>query len=113
MSAGLDLPRDGRLARTAREVPLWLLHAPDAPEDARAYWQGRGARLIPCAEGPGGLEPLAALQALAAAGLTRVFCEGGGRLAAALLAADLVDEIAAFHAGLALGAEARPMLGPF
>ena len=44
-------------------------------------------------------------------GLTRVFCEGGGALAASLLSADLVDELIAFGAGIALGAEGRPSVG--
>ena len=38
-------------------------------------------------------------------GITRVFCEGGGALAASLLDADLVDELVVFTAGLAIGAE--------
>jgi diaminohydroxyphosphoribosylaminopyrimidine deaminase/5-amino-6-(5-phosphoribosylamino)uracil reductase len=53
----------------------------------------------------------AALAALAQAGLTRVLCEGGGVLAAALLRAGLVDELALFTAGLALGGDALPALG--
>ena len=44
---------------------------------------------------------------LGAAGLTRVFCEGGGQLAASLLAAGLVDELICFTAGMALGADGR------
>ena len=52
------------------------------------------------------------LQALGAKGLTRVFCEGGGMLAASLLSADLVDELILFHAGLAIGAEGMPGIGP-
>lgn len=52
------------------------------------------------------------LTALAAQGLTRVFCEGGGDLAAALLRHGLVDELVGFTAGVALGAEGRPSLGP-
>jgi diaminohydroxyphosphoribosylaminopyrimidine deaminase/5-amino-6-(5-phosphoribosylamino)uracil reductase len=110
-SRGLDLP-EGVLARTAREVPVWLIHGADAPEVLRATWQEAGARLFECAEGAGGLDPAAMLAALGAAGLTRVFCEGGGQLASALLVAGLVDEIALFTAGLALGADARPGLGP-
>ncbi len=47
-----------------------------------------------------------------ARGLTRVLCEGGGRLAAALIGAGLVDEIVAFTAGRALGDEATPAIGP-
>ena len=51
------------------------------------------------------------LAALGTAGLTRVFCEGGGSLAAALLSAGLVDELIGFTAGVAIGAEGQPALG--
>lgn len=107
----LDLDPGGALGRSAREVPLWLLHGPAVPAAARSAWTDRGARLIEVAEAGGALDPAALLTALGTAGLTRVFCEGGGRFAASLLAAGLVDEIALFTAGLALGADARPALG--
>jgi diaminohydroxyphosphoribosylaminopyrimidine deaminase / 5-amino-6-(5-phosphoribosylamino)uracil reductase len=111
---GLDLPQDGTLARTIAEAPLWLLHDPAAvPAATRAGWQALGARLLPCATGTEGhLDPAALLAALGDEGLTRVFCEGGGTFAAALLAAGLVDDLAVFTAGLALGAEGRPGVGP-
>ncbi|NHF72433.1 bifunctional diaminohydroxyphosphoribosylaminopyrimidine deaminase/5-amino-6-(5-phosphoribosylamino)uracil reductase RibD [Paracoccus xiamenensis] len=54
----------------------------------------------------------AALSGLAEQGLTRIFCEGGGMLAAQLLADDLVDELVFYSAGLVLGADARPAIGP-
>jgi diaminohydroxyphosphoribosylaminopyrimidine deaminase/5-amino-6-(5-phosphoribosylamino)uracil reductase len=109
-SRGLDLDPGGALGRSAGEVPLWLLHDPQAAPPARvAAWQATGARLIAV---PGGLVPAALLAALGAEGITRVFCEGGGRLAAALLGAGLVDELWLFGAGLALGAEGRPAVGP-
>lgn len=108
----LDLPLEGRLARSAGAVPLWLLHSADHTPEARAQaWAALGARLIPVAARGRALDPVAMLRALGAAGLTRVLCEGGGALAAALIEADLVDEISAYGAGLALGAEARPALG--
>jgi diaminohydroxyphosphoribosylaminopyrimidine deaminase/5-amino-6-(5-phosphoribosylamino)uracil reductase len=49
-----------------------------------------------------------ALKALAQAGLTRLFCEGGAAIAAALLRATLVDEVAWFHAPGILGADGLP-----
>ncbi|MDF0598666.1 bifunctional diaminohydroxyphosphoribosylaminopyrimidine deaminase/5-amino-6-(5-phosphoribosylamino)uracil reductase RibD [Psychromarinibacter halotolerans] len=111
-SRHLDLPLDGRLARTAREVPVWLCHGGDASPDLTAAWEGLGARLIPLDTGRARqIDPAAALDALAEAGITRVFCEGGGALAASLLAGDLVDRLVTFQAGLALGAEGRPALG--
>lgn len=113
----LDLSPDSALGRSAAEVPLWLVHGPGAPEGRRAAWAAAGARLVECAEaadGSGGatLDPGALLAALAAEGLTRVFCEGGGRLAAAFLSAGLADDLAFFSAGLALGADGTPAVGP-
>ena len=39
------------------------------------------------------------MQRLGERGLTRVLCEGGGRLAAALIEDDLVDEVVCYTAG--------------
>jgi diaminohydroxyphosphoribosylaminopyrimidine deaminase / 5-amino-6-(5-phosphoribosylamino)uracil reductase len=111
-SRELNIPLDGNLARGAREVPVWICHGPDVAADLLQAWQQTGAVLIECTLDAGGqLDPAATLQALGRAGLTRVFCEGGGALAAALLKADLVDELLWFSAGIALGAEGRPALG--
>ena len=110
-SAGLDLPRD-RLAGSVSEAPLWLVHGPAAPPEARAFWAGIGAELIEVPLSGQGLDVVALSAALGARGLTRVFCEGGGQFAAALMRAGLVDELIGFTAGVALGADARPALGP-
>lgn len=111
-SRHLDLPLDGVLACSAQDVPVWILHGADAPADRVAAWQARGARCFPLrADGARELPAPALLDTLGAAGLTRVFCEGGGTLAAALLSADLVDDLVWFTGGVALGAEARPSLG--
>lgn len=109
----LSLPEDGALVRTLDAAPLWLLHgAGDVPQALSARWTARGARLLPVAVAPGGhLDPVDMMAQLAAAGLTRVFCEGGGMLAASLLQAALVDELAGFTAGLVLGAEGQPGFG--
>ncbi len=108
LSRNLDLPLQSNLACTARDVPLWLLHGKDADPTP---WVALGARCTSVPTTAGQVDPSAALTALGAAGLTRVFCEGGGRLAASLLKAGLVDELVGFTAGLALGAEGRPALG--
>ncbi len=107
LSRRLDLPLDGALARSARELPLWLCHSPEA--DA-APWRALGAESLSCPISAGQLDPAAVLQALGAAGLTRVFCEGGAGLAASLLGAGLVDELVLFTAGCAIGAEGTPAL---
>ncbi|MEM1130875.1 MAG: bifunctional diaminohydroxyphosphoribosylaminopyrimidine deaminase/5-amino-6-(5-phosphoribosylamino)uracil reductase RibD [Pseudomonadota bacterium] len=112
LSRRLDLPEHGRLAASVPLAPLWLVHGHDAPDARIARWQARGAE---CLAAPLGvdrqLEPAAILSVLGQRGLTSVFCEGGGALAASLLSAGLVDDLVGFTAGLALGAEGRPSLG--
>ncbi len=110
VSRRLDLPLDGGLARTARQVPLWLCHGKDAVAPRIATWEKLGARCLPCDISGGGVDARAALEALAAQGLTMVLSEGGGGMAASLLAAGLVDEVVVFAAGLLIGAEGVPGL---
>jgi diaminohydroxyphosphoribosylaminopyrimidine deaminase/5-amino-6-(5-phosphoribosylamino)uracil reductase len=111
VSRMLDVPLLSQLAQTAKEVPVWICHGTSARSELVDAWQSIEARLFPCQLKNGRLDPASVLQALGGAGLTRVFCEGGGQLAASLLSADLVDELHVFHAGLALGAEGYPGLG--
>ena len=111
MSRQLDLPLTGQLARTATEIPVWLVHGPSVDTQLKRAWSDLGATLFEAPVIAGQLDPAAALQALGAAGLTRVFCEGGGALAASLLRADLADHVALFTAGLGIGADGLSGLG--
>lgn len=52
-------------------------------------------------------EPLDFMAELGTRGLTRVFCEGGGVLAASLLRAGLVDQLIGYTAGVVLGSDGR------
>ncbi|MBZ0128179.1 MAG: bifunctional diaminohydroxyphosphoribosylaminopyrimidine deaminase/5-amino-6-(5-phosphoribosylamino)uracil reductase RibD [Rhodobacteraceae bacterium] len=108
----LRTPLESRLRRSARDIPVWLCHGPNAPEDRRAAWQKAGAVLLECRTTGGHLDLGDMAQRLGERGLTRVFCEGGGGLAAGLLAAGLVDRLAGFTAGLALGGTGFPSIGP-
>ena len=103
---------ESRLGRTAKDHPVWLLHGAFAPEAARSAWQATGATLIEIPETNGHLDLKAALQTLAAKGLTRILSEGGSTLAAALVKAGLVDDLAFFTGGALIGAEGHPALGP-
>ncbi len=102
-----------RLGRTARDSPVWMMHGPAAPKGARQAWADQGAHLIEVAgDLSGRVDAKAALQALASAGLTRILCEGGGRLAASLLQAGLVDDLALFTAGVVIGGDGQAALAP-
>lgn len=111
-SRRLSLPWPARLAETAGEGPVWLLHGEgEAPEEAASHWQDVGARLLPVPVSGRQLDPDAILKTLGAEGVTRVFCEGGGALAASFLEAGLVDSLVVFSAGKLLGAEGTPGVG--
>lgn len=111
LSRKLDMPLDNALMRSAGEVPLWLCHGDDLDPDHVAAFTRAGAVCIPCRTVGRQLDLAAVFQQLGARGLTRVFCEGGGALAASLLLADLVDRLVGMTAGLPIGAEGVPVLG--
>ena len=111
VSRRLDLPQGSQLSKTLDTAPVWLCHADDAPDEVRQDWQHAGARLLRIPLDGRQLDMSALLHSLGSAGLTRVFCEGGGELAASLLAADLVDRLELHMGGVIIGAEGRPALG--
>lgn len=111
ISRRLDIPLTGKLAQTAKAVPLLLCHGGDAPAELVSAWQGIGAVMLPCRVSGGQLDMVNVLQQLGAHGLTRVFCEGGGAVAASLLRADLVDHLVGFSAGVVIGAEGLSGIG--
>ena len=111
---GLSLPLTGRLVASAGDIPVRVLHRSGAPAERRAALNDLGVETVEVAVGDGGLLDLAnALQRLAQGGVTRVLCEGGGKLAAGLLAAGLVDAIVLFTAGKAFGGDGVPAVGAF
>ena len=112
ISKHLDLPLGGKLAQTAAQIPLLLCHARTADPQLIKAWQGIGATLIPCTTRAGQIDPHDLLQNLGTHGLTRIFCEGGGGLAATLLSAGLVDRLVGFTAGVTLGSDGLASIGP-
>lgn len=113
LDSRLRLGVEGQLGQSAGRVPVWLCHVAGAPEPARRDWEAVGARLFDCAAGLEGvgLDVGHVMARLAAEGLTRVFCEGGGALAASLLRGGLVDEIVVVTAGKVIGSDGRAGVG--
>jgi diaminohydroxyphosphoribosylaminopyrimidine deaminase/5-amino-6-(5-phosphoribosylamino)uracil reductase len=111
LDGSLRTPLDGRLVKTARQYPLWIIGRADAPLDAERRLKSAGAEVMRVdANAHGGVDLLAALRLLAARGITRVLVEGGPILSAGLLKADLVDEAVVVRSPSALGADAIPAL---
>ncbi len=110
VDSALRLSPGCQLGRSLDLAPVWILHGKDAPQSRIAAWAKAGAKLILCPSAGDHLDLRAGMAALAHLGLTRVLCEGGGGLGAALLHASLVDDLALFTAGLALGGDGLPAL---
>ncbi len=108
----LALPLTQELVRTAAQVPTWLLTRGDVERHRRRAFEETGVEVI-TVEGAEGapLDLPAAFKALGERGLTRVLVEGGGRLAASLLRAGLVDDLIVFQAGMAIGGDGMPGIG--
>ncbi|MEM7239889.1 MAG: bifunctional diaminohydroxyphosphoribosylaminopyrimidine deaminase/5-amino-6-(5-phosphoribosylamino)uracil reductase RibD [Pseudomonadota bacterium] len=110
----LSLPLTGHLVAGAGASPVTVLHRAGAPDDRKTALASAGVKLIEVGdEGEGLLDMADALGKLAVQGMTRLLCEGGGRMAAALLRADLVDEIVLFTAGKIIGGDGLPVVQGF
>lgn len=108
VSSDLNLPIDGKLAQTAKAQPVWLCHGAAANA---AGWRALGARSFATKTTCGHVDMADAMRQLSLAGLTRVFCEGGGQLAASLMTAGLVDELVLFHGPKVIGGDGLSALG--
>jgi diaminohydroxyphosphoribosylaminopyrimidine deaminase/5-amino-6-(5-phosphoribosylamino)uracil reductase len=110
----LRVPLTHHMVAEAAKAATWFIVREGIDEQRRRAFAECGVEVIEVPSTPTGEVDLArALAELGHRGLTRVLAEGGGGLAAALLAADLVDRVAWFHAPLVLGGDARPAVAPF
>ncbi len=111
----LQLPLTRRLVADAHAAPTWIVTleetvAESAAERADALVD-LGITLLPVAAAPTGrISIAAALQALGAAGLTRLLVEGGGKLAASFLAEDCVDSLVVFRGPAIMGGDGIPAI---
>jgi diaminohydroxyphosphoribosylaminopyrimidine deaminase / 5-amino-6-(5-phosphoribosylamino)uracil reductase len=77
IDARLSHTPDSRLGHGARQSPVWLIHTVAAPDAARAAWGATGATLIEVPASSPHVDLRAALQRLAALGLTRILRRRG------------------------------------
>lgn len=109
MDGSLALPLTHHLVASAGDRPTLLFTREGHPKARVAAYRSAGVEVLELRpEPPGGLlPPEFVLEALAARGVTRLLCEGGGRLAASLVRADLVDRLIWFRAARLLGDDGR------
>ncbi len=107
----LRLPLNSRLVQSAYDVPVWVLAGAAAPQEAEFKLLASGVEVL---RSPASADPLDlkdALELLTAKGVTRLMVEGGPTLAAAFLAADLVDKAVLFHSAKVVGPDGIDALG--
>jgi diaminohydroxyphosphoribosylaminopyrimidine deaminase/5-amino-6-(5-phosphoribosylamino)uracil reductase len=94
LDRALRLPGTSRLVHSARETPLWVFASAlaEAPAAAKLGAAGTHVFHVDTATAPPGLDLGQVLHTLAGKGITRLLVEGGARVAASFVAADLVDE---------------------
>ncbi|MFY9992090.1 MAG: bifunctional diaminohydroxyphosphoribosylaminopyrimidine deaminase/5-amino-6-(5-phosphoribosylamino)uracil reductase RibD [Rhodoplanes sp.] len=102
LDTGLRLPRESRLIRTARQAPVWVVAGHAAPESLERDLRREGAEILRLG-GAATLDLGETLAALAQRGITRLMVEGGPRVAAAFMRADLIDDAILFCGNRAIG----------
>jgi len=105
----LRVPARARLF--ADDAPVFAVCGREAPAHRRRALERREVRVLAVRSAGGRVHLPTALRRLAREGLTALLVEGGGELAAALLRADLVDELHWIAAPRLLGADGIPALG--
>lgn len=97
------LPPQSRLVRTVAEAPVWLFCSTKADGSRRAALERLGVRTFGLPLAGDGVSLNAVLETLWQEGVGSVLCEGGARLAAALLAGGHVTRQYLLYAPLLLG----------
>ncbi len=104
LDSALRLPVSSRLVRSARETPVWVVAGAAASSAAAEVLRANGVEILRATAIDGRLDLADVLKLLAARGITRLMVEGGPILAAAFVAADLVDEANLFQSSKPVGA---------
>ncbi len=114
LDGSLALPLTHHLVAEAAQNPTWLVTRKDAARDRCEAYRNAGVEVIKVGVDAGKtLDLQAVFRELGRRGMTRVMVEGGGRLAAGLLRADLVDRLVWFHTGCVIGGDGIPAVAGF
>jgi diaminohydroxyphosphoribosylaminopyrimidine deaminase/5-amino-6-(5-phosphoribosylamino)uracil reductase len=101
----LRLPVTSQLVRSARDTPVWVVAGLAAPQQAEFALLPHGVEVLRSPKSTDRLDLRDVLALLAAKGVTRLMVEGGPTLAAAFIAADLVDQAVLFHSPKIVGSD--------
>lgn len=111
LDSRLRLPLRSKLVATIATAPLLVIGVAGADAAATAALTKAGAKVATVAGLAGRVDLAAALDLLGRAhGVARVLVESGGKLAASLIRAGLVDRLEWVRAPILLGADGRPAI---
>ena len=106
----LEIAPDAKMFGDVAIAPVIVFGAPRVSPARHAILEAMGARIEAVETGLGGVDMSAVLERLAALGIGSMLVEGGGKIAASLIAAGAVDRIEWFRAPLILGGDGRPAI---
>ena len=114
LDGGLRIPASHDLVARAGSQPTLLFTRVGHPPERRQALADQGMEVLDVESDDEGLLSVSSvLQELGRRGLTRLLVEGGGRLAASLIRADLVDRLVWFRAPGVIGGDGVPAVAGF
>lgn len=105
LDAKLRVPLAMSVVATARETPTWIFGASDASAMAEKVLCDKGLEVFRVKAKDGKLDISQVLKLLAERGITRLMVEGGARVAASFVSADLIDEAVILHSPKTIGSD--------
>ena len=112
LDTALRLPVHSRLVESAGEAPVWAVAGPQSSHEVENTLLAHGVEVLRAPQGTDPHDLKAVLALVAARGITRLLVEGGPTLAAAFIAADLVDAAVLFHSAKVVGDDGLDALDP-
>jgi diaminohydroxyphosphoribosylaminopyrimidine deaminase/5-amino-6-(5-phosphoribosylamino)uracil reductase len=103
LDAQLRVPLSTSVVATVRDAPTWVFGARNASTMAAEILEQKGCKVFRVDAENGRLDLAGVLTTLADEGITRLMVEGGPTIAAAFVAADLVDEAALINSDKVIG----------
>jgi diaminohydroxyphosphoribosylaminopyrimidine deaminase / 5-amino-6-(5-phosphoribosylamino)uracil reductase len=111
LDSQLRLPLASHLVQTARDVPVWVACAENAPRERESLLEAAGVVVLRLPAEDGRVDLRSLLKECGGRQLTSLLVEGGGRVLGAFLDQQLADSCYFFYAPKVLGdAEAIPMV---
>jgi diaminohydroxyphosphoribosylaminopyrimidine deaminase/5-amino-6-(5-phosphoribosylamino)uracil reductase len=103
LDSALRLPLASKLVTTTHIAPLWVFTGASASAEREQALAAHRVEVLRVEESAGTLDLGAVLRIVSERGITRLMVEAGPKVAGALLAANLIDELALFRSLMQIG----------